>query len=65
MYKIVRMYFNERIPKRTIRTGLTLAEAQAHCRDSEASSSTCMKAAGKARTRKLGSWMDGYQNCRK
>jgi hypothetical protein len=65
MYKIVRMYFNERIPKRTIRTGLTLAEAQEHCRDPEASSSTCTKAAGKARTRRLGAWMDGYQSCRK
>lgn len=32
-YKIVRMYFNREYNKRTIRAGLTLEEAQAHCKD--------------------------------
>lgn len=59
-YKIVRMYFNKDIPKRTIDTRLTLEEAQAHCRDPETSSRTCTKAAGVRRTRKLGHWFDGY-----
>jgi hypothetical protein len=37
-YKIVRSYF--RGGKRTIARGLTLQEAQAHCRDPETSSKT-------------------------
>jgi hypothetical protein len=60
MYKIVRMYFKGH-PKRTIKSGLTLEEAQAHCGDPETSSSTCTSAAGKARTRKMGPWFDGYE----
>jgi hypothetical protein len=59
-YKIVRMYFNNDIPKRTIATRLSLEEAQAHCRDPETSSRTCRKPAGVRRTRKLGAWFDGY-----
>jgi hypothetical protein len=60
-YKIVRSYFNADIRKRTIATGLTLEEAQAHCRDPETSSRTCTRPAGKARTRRLGPWFDGYE----
>lgn len=60
-YKIVRMYFNKDIPKRTIDTRLTLEEAQAHCSDPETSSRTCTKSAGVRRTRKLGAWFDGYE----
>ncbi len=60
-YKIVRGYLDSNIPKRTIRTGLTLEEAQAHCHDPETSSRTCTKTEGKARTRKYGPWFDGYE----
>jgi|DEB19_MinimDraft_3_1074340.scaffolds.fasta_scaffold30062_3 hypothetical protein len=42
-YKIIRGYF--RGGKRTIATGLTLDEAQAHCRDPETSSRTATSAA--------------------
>ena len=35
-YKIVRFYRNDK-PCRTIKTGLTLGEAQAHCSDSATS----------------------------
>lgn len=61
-YKIVRQYFDrERAPnRRTVKTGLTLEQAQAHCNDPETSSSTCKKAAGKRRTRMYGPWFDGY-----
>ena len=59
MYKIVRGYQNS-YRKQTIQKNMTLEEAQAHCRDPETSSSTCTSAAGKARTRKLGPWFDGY-----
>jgi hypothetical protein len=63
MYKIIRHFFNG--TKRTVRTGLTLEEAQAHCNDPETSSTTCTKAAGKRRTRIHGRWFDGYTECRR
>lgn len=59
-YKIVRMYFNSDIPKRTVKTRLTLEEAQAHCNDPETSSRTCTKAVNKRRTKACGAWFDGY-----
>jgi hypothetical protein len=58
IYKIVRNYFKG--AKRTIETGLTLEEAQAHCKDPETSSSTCVKATNVRRTKLKGSWFDGY-----
>lgn len=58
MYRIIRSYFKG--GERTIKTGLTLEEAQAHCRDKETSSSTCTKAVNKQRTRRMGPWFDGY-----
>lgn len=59
-YKIVRMYLNNARSKRTIETGLTLEEAQAHCKRPETSSRTCTTSAGKRRTRERGPWFDGY-----
>ena len=59
-YKIIRMYANPGHPSRTIRRGLTLAQAQAHCEDPETSSTTARSSAAKARTRRLGAWFDGY-----
>jgi hypothetical protein len=59
-YKIVRHYMNGNPNSKTIRRGLTLAEAQEHCKDPETSSSTARKAAGRTRTRQLGPWFDGY-----
>ncbi len=58
-YKIVRMYF--RGGKRTIKSGLTLAEAQAHCNDPETSSRTCKLARNVRRTEVRGPWFDGYE----
>lgn len=58
-YKIVRVYFEG--SNRTIDRGLTLEEAQEHCRDPETSSSTCTSAAGLKRTRERGKWFDGYE----
>jgi hypothetical protein len=62
-YRIVRMYFDrERAPaRRTVQVGLTLEEAQAHCKDPETSSNTCKKARGKKRTNVYGPWFDGYE----
>ena len=58
-YKIVRMYFKG--GRRVINTGLTLEQAQEHCQDPETSSSTCTTSAGRARTRRMGAWFDGYE----
>lgn len=57
-YKIVRHYL--RGNKRTIETGLTLEEAQEHCRNPETSSKTCTTSKANARTRRYGPWFDGY-----
>ena len=58
-YNIIRHYFGS-TPNRTIKRGLTLDEAQAHCNDPETSSSTCTKSHNVQRTKKLGPWFDGY-----
>ncbi len=60
MYKIVRNY-RDSYKKRTIKTGLTLEQAQAHCSNPETSSSTCTNAEGRRRTARNGPWFDGYQ----
>jgi len=59
-YRIVRMFFDDDKRARTIKTGLTLEQAQAHCRDPETSSSTCTSSKRKAYTRKNGAWFDAY-----
>jgi hypothetical protein len=58
-YKIVRRYARAQT-RRTIATGLTLEQAQAHCSNPETSSRTCTNRTGRARTRRLGPWFDGY-----
>lgn len=60
MYKIQRLYFNKPGLKLTLQTGLTLEEAQAHCRDPESSSKTCTLSSRKAVTRRSGPWFDSY-----
>ena len=61
MYKIIRFFENRDVPSRTIRTGLTLEEAQEHCHNPETSSRTCTCATPRDRTRKYGPWFDGYE----
>jgi hypothetical protein len=67
MYKIVRHYLGPIVQgshqshKRTIATGLTLEQAQQHCKDPETSSRTATSAAARRRTRLHGAWFDGYQ----
>ena len=60
-YKIVRMYQRDARKNRTIKTGLSLEEAQEHCHDPETSSSTCTNGAGLRRTYNSGAWFDGYE----
>lgn len=57
-YKIVRQYLHRSI---TIKVGVTLEEAQAHCRDPETSSRTCTGAEGRRRTKRHGPWFDCYE----
>ncbi len=62
MYKIKRLYAEEgsRQYQRVIKSGLTLEEAQAHCRDPETSSSTCTRADRHRITIARGPWFDSY-----
>lgn len=60
-YNIVRNYYNAGIRRRVIRWNVSLAEAQAHCGNPETSSSTATGKVGKARTRRVGAWFDGYE----
>jgi len=66
MYNVIRFYRDARSTphrprRRTITRGVTLEQAQRHCQDPQTSSSTCTNASGKARTRRLGPWFDGYE----
>lgn len=58
-YKIVRGYFKG--GRRVIERGLTLEEAQTHCRDPETSSQTATSYAARKRTEQRGPWFDGYE----
>lgn len=63
-YRIVRMYHSSLAPRRTIKHGLTLAEAHKHCEDPETSSSTCKRPANVRRTRRA-AWGHGSTGSRK
>jgi len=56
-YSIVRFH-SHRANEEGRRTGLTLEEAQEHCKDSETCSKTCSDETSKANP---GQWFDGYR----
>lgn len=60
LYKVVRRFSNSG-RKVLVANYLTLEDAQEHCRNPEASSSTCTKPENIRRTRRYGSWFDGYE----
>lgn len=60
-YKVIRTYFDAEFRHRTIRTGLTLEQAKAHCRDPETSSETCKRAENVLRTKQCGLWFDCFE----
>jgi hypothetical protein len=66
MYQIVRFFCDHPCGtrRRTIVRGLTLVEAQAHCKASETSSKTAKSAARQRYTRRVGQWFDGYEESR-
>ncbi len=49
------------VKSKVIKSGLSLEEAQAHCRDKETSSGTCTLPKNKKHTEKYGMWFDGYE----
>lgn len=59
-YKIVRM-FRDSNKRMIVKTGLSLEEAQEHCRDPETSSSTATGLVEQSLTRNFGPWFDGYE----
>jgi len=59
-YRIVRFFQNDH-PRETVEVGVSLSEAQAHCRGPESSSRTAKAPAALARTEEFGPWFDGYQ----
>jgi hypothetical protein len=60
-YRIIRHFLNADRRSRVVDRGLTLAEAQEHCRDPETSSKTATSLRAQSRTRELGPWFDGYE----
>ena len=58
MYKITRFFMNG--DSKEMQTGLTLEEAQEHCKDLESSSRTCTGDDEMALTEEFGPWFDGY-----
>jgi hypothetical protein len=57
-YKIVRHFADGH--REEIETGLSLEEAQAHCKDPETSSRTAVSPVAVALTKERGPWFDGY-----
>ena len=60
-YRIIRQFQDQDIRNRVIDRGLTLEEAQEHCRDPETSSSTATSLRARSRTEQLGPWFDSYE----
>ena len=60
-YTIRRNYFNSsKHDPVVLETGLSLEEAQAHCKDPNTSSRTCTDPAMLEHTAKYGPWFDSY-----
>jgi hypothetical protein len=59
-YKVVRLFFKSD-RQTTVKKGLTLEEARAHCSDPETSWKTCTSFAGLKRTRVYGPWFDAFE----
>lgn len=59
-YKVMRYFADPKYPAVTVKTGLSLEEAQEHCNRADSSSRTCTDELGEARTERYGAWFDGY-----
>jgi hypothetical protein len=59
-YKIIRFHADLNLAPDVIKSGLTLSEAQEHCKSPETSSRTATSEAAMAYTQQFGEWFDGY-----
>lgn len=59
-YHILRMYRDHPERNRRVKTGLSLEEAQAYCKNPETSSQTCKESRNLRRTKVWGPWFDAY-----
>jgi hypothetical protein len=57
-YRIIRIFKDG--GQRTIKRGLALDQAQAHCNDPETSSRTATSSTARRRTKRRGEWFDCY-----
>lgn len=60
-YRIIRHFQDSDVRNKVVRRGLTLDEAQAHCKDPETSSETATSLRARSRTEQLGPWFDGFE----
>ena len=60
-YMIIRFFKNPSAKRMILKTGLTLEEAQSHCRSKETSSTTATGLVETTLTRNFGAWFDGYE----
>ena len=60
-YKIVRFFQRDSSRRQIIKRGLTLEEAQAHCNQTETSSTTAVSVQARRLTQQAGPWFDGYE----
>jgi len=63
-YYITRFFDRSDIPDQILKTGLTLEEARAHCKDPETSAKTATSIEAVLRTKNFGFWFDGYEQYR-
>jgi len=59
-YSIIRHYQDANRESEVVDTGLTLKDAQAHCKSPETSSRTAKGREARRRTEECGPWFDGY-----
>ena len=60
-YRVVRFYQRSSLENEVVVRGLTLKQAQEHCKAPAASSRTATSSHARARTRRHGDWFEGYQ----
>ena len=61
-YRVIRAFADHgATASREIATGLTIEQAQAHCKDPETSSTTCTSPEGQSLTLEMGPWFDSYE----
>ena len=59
-YRIERFYQSDEHETEVIATGLSEADAKAHCKSPESSSKTASSAEARARTEQYGPWFEGF-----